>query len=128
MCGIAGYSIKENSFGFFFASEIPALLTLSGCDRRIDPDALDLFLSLRYVPHPFCAFEEIRRLPPGHLMEVEKGKVINNAPDDFYRLFEKQGVSNLLSSEIGRDGLKARQLWSLFILAKWMALFKAVLP
>jgi len=51
-----------------------------------------------------------------------------DAPDDFYRLFEKQAVSNLLSSEIGRDGLKARQLWSLFILAKWMARFKAMLP
>jgi len=55
-------------------------------------------------------------------------EVIMDAPDDFYRLFEKQGVSNLLSSEIGKNGLKARQLWSLFILAKWMAQFKAVLP
>ena len=51
-----------------------------------------------------------------------------DAQDDFYRLFEKQGISNLLSSEIGKDGLKACQLWSLFILAKWMARFKAVLP
>ena len=51
-----------------------------------------------------------------------------DAPDDFYRLFEKQGVFSLLNSEIERDGLKARQLWSLFILAKWMARFKAVLP
>ena len=55
-------------------------------------------------------------------------EVIMDAPDDFYRLFEKQGVSNLLSSEIGKNGLKARQLWSLFIPAKWMAQFKAVLP
>ena len=49
-------------------------------------------------------------------------------PNDLYRLFEKQAISNLLSSEIGKEGLKARQLWSLFILAKWMARFKAVLP
>ena len=51
-----------------------------------------------------------------------------DAQDDFYRLFEKQDVSSLLNSEIERDGLMARQLWSLFILAKWMARFKAVLP
>jgi hypothetical protein len=55
-------------------------------------------------------------------------EVIMDAPDDFYRLFEKQGVFSLLGSEIGRDGLKARQLWSLFILAKWMTRFRAVLP
>ncbi|MCK4604969.1 MAG: asparagine synthase (glutamine-hydrolyzing) [Deltaproteobacteria bacterium] len=78
--GVKPLFYVENSSGFFFASEIPALLTLSGCDRKIDPEALDLYLSLRYVPHPFCAFEEIRRLPPGHLLEVEKGKIINNAP------------------------------------------------
>lgn len=78
--GVKPLFYVENSSGFFFASEIPALLTLSGCDRKIDPDALDLFLSLRYVPHPFCAFKEIRRLPPGYLLEVEKGRIINNAP------------------------------------------------
>jgi hypothetical protein len=50
-----------------------------------------------------------------------------DVPNDFYGLFEKQAVSNLLSSEIGKEGLKARQFWSLFILAKCMAQFKAVL-
>ena len=41
--GVKPLFYVENSFGFFFASEIPALITLSGCDRKIDPDALDLF-------------------------------------------------------------------------------------
>jgi hypothetical protein len=51
-----------------------------------------------------------------------------DAPNDFYILFKKQAVFNLLNPGIEGDALKARQLWSLFILAKWMTQFKAVLP
>jgi asparagine synthase (glutamine-hydrolysing) len=63
----------------------------------------------------------------GPLKDVVR-EVIMDAPNDFYILFKKQAVFNLLNPGIEGDALKARQLWSLFILAKWMTQFKAVLP
>ncbi|HEY0781294.1 MAG TPA: asparagine synthase (glutamine-hydrolyzing), partial [Thermoanaerobaculia bacterium] len=51
-----------------FASEIKALLELPDVPREIDPEALDLYLSLRYVPGPRTLFRGIRKLEPGHLL------------------------------------------------------------
>jgi len=51
-----------------FASEIKALLELPEVPREIDPEALDLYLSLRYVPGPRTIFRGIRKLQPGHLL------------------------------------------------------------
>jgi asparagine synthase (glutamine-hydrolysing) len=51
-----------------FASEIKALLVHPGVPREIDPDALDLYLSLRYVPGPRTMFRGIAKLQPGHLL------------------------------------------------------------
>jgi asparagine synthase (glutamine-hydrolysing) len=51
-----------------FASEIKALLELPDVPREVDREALDLFLSLRYVPGPRTIFRGIRKLEPGHLL------------------------------------------------------------
>jgi asparagine synthase (glutamine-hydrolysing) len=51
-----------------FASEIKALLVCPGVPRELDSEALDLYLSLRYVPGPRTLFKGIRKLEPGHLL------------------------------------------------------------
>lgn len=51
-----------------FASEIKALLEHPEVPRELDPEALDLYLSLRYVPGPRTLFRGIRKLQPGHLL------------------------------------------------------------
>ena len=51
-----------------FASEIKALLEHPEVPREVDPEALDLYLSLRYVPGPRTLFRGIRKLPPGHTL------------------------------------------------------------
>ncbi|MBI2571202.1 MAG: asparagine synthase (glutamine-hydrolyzing) [Candidatus Schekmanbacteria bacterium] len=50
-----------------FASELKALLELPGMAREIDPEALELYLSLRYVPGPLTMLKGIFKLEPGHL-------------------------------------------------------------
>jgi asparagine synthase (glutamine-hydrolysing) len=58
-----------------FASEIKAILTMEGIDRRVDPDALDAYLSLRYVPGPKTMFKDIFKLQPGHTLVVQDGRL-----------------------------------------------------
>ncbi len=49
-----------------FASELKSLLEVPGLARKIDPQALDEYLTLQYVPHPRTIFEGFCKLPPGH--------------------------------------------------------------
>jgi asparagine synthase (glutamine-hydrolysing) len=54
--------------GLAFASEIRALVVDPEVERRIDPEAVDAFLSVEYVPAPLTIYKSIRKLPPGHLL------------------------------------------------------------
>jgi asparagine synthase (glutamine-hydrolysing) len=58
-----------------FASEIKALLAVAGVERQVDYDALDAYLSLRYVPGEKTLFRGIFKLLPGHTLTVEQGGV-----------------------------------------------------
>ncbi|MBF0182870.1 MAG: asparagine synthase (glutamine-hydrolyzing) [Magnetococcales bacterium] len=62
--------------GFFFASEIQTLLALDPTlSRRIDPEGVLHYLALRYIPSPWTAWQEIRKLPPAHAMVVRQGRI-----------------------------------------------------
>jgi asparagine synthase (glutamine-hydrolysing) len=58
---------------FLFASEIAPLLADDRVGRQIDLAALDAYLALQYVPHPDTIFTDIRKLPPGHHLEINAG-------------------------------------------------------
>lgn len=58
-----------------FASEIKSLLSRSDVPRRLDPEALDLFLTYEFVIAPRTIFQGIKKLPPAHAMSVECGEV-----------------------------------------------------
>ncbi len=57
---------------FIFGSEVKAILQAPGVPREIDPRALDLYLTLQYVPHPYCMFRGIRKLSPAHYLLVDE--------------------------------------------------------
>ncbi|MDB9822321.1 asparagine synthase (glutamine-hydrolyzing) [Deltaproteobacteria bacterium] len=57
-----------------FASEIKAILCDPDVRREIDMAALDLYLTLNYIPAPWTIFKNIRKLLPGnHLLAKEQG-------------------------------------------------------
>ena len=58
---------------FAFASELKAFLTLPACERRLNPDAVDAYLSFGYIPAPLSIFRYIVKLLPGHSMTVRNG-------------------------------------------------------
>jgi asparagine synthase (glutamine-hydrolysing) len=60
--------------GFFFASELRAVL--AGLPERPAPDldAIDQYLTLQYVPAPLTAFQGVAKLPAAHCLTVEPGQ------------------------------------------------------
>jgi asparagine synthase (glutamine-hydrolysing) len=53
-----------------FASELKALLRLPGLRAEVDPDAIDAYLALQYVPGG-TGLVGIEKLPPGHVLVAE---------------------------------------------------------
>ncbi len=68
-----------------FASEIRALMTLPGLDRRLDPLATEDFLALGYIPDPQTIFAAIRRLPAAHGLLLRRGEALDCAPRRYWR-------------------------------------------
>jgi asparagine synthase (glutamine-hydrolysing) len=60
---------------FVFSSEIKAILRDPDVPREIDFEALDLYLTLNYIPATWTIFKNIRKLPPGHSLVLQKGEL-----------------------------------------------------
>ena len=58
-----------------FASELKALILHPETPRQINIEALDIFLTLEYVPAPHTIYENIFKLLPGHTLTIENGSV-----------------------------------------------------
>jgi asparagine synthase (glutamine-hydrolysing) len=57
-----------------FGSEIRAVLAAEDSKPEVDPVAVNLFLRFRYTPSPHTIFKGVRKLAPGTLLLVEKGR------------------------------------------------------
>jgi asparagine synthase (glutamine-hydrolysing) len=61
--------------GLVFGSELRTLFALDpSLSREVDPHAVDLFLSLQYVPSPGSIYKATRKLPPGHVLTWHAGR------------------------------------------------------
>lgn len=58
-----------------FGSELKAVLAHPDTPREINFSALDQFLTLEYIPSPNTIFKDIHKLPPGHWMMLENGRL-----------------------------------------------------
>src|SRR5438876_2097121 len=66
------YKIRNGQFTF--GSEIRPIIAAQHSKPEVDPVALKLFLQFRYTPSPLTIFQGIRKLAPGTMLVVEKGK------------------------------------------------------
>ena len=59
-----------------FASELKALLVDAKLPRRIEPEALDCYLAMGYVPGELCMLQGFNKLPPAHtlLFDLKTGQ------------------------------------------------------
>lgn len=58
-----------------FGSELKALLFHPDIPREVDHAAIDLFLSLEYIPAPRTIYRDVHKLLPGYVLVVENGQV-----------------------------------------------------
>jgi asparagine synthase (glutamine-hydrolysing) len=58
-----------------FSSELKAFLVDSRFPRRVDPEALRLYLRYGYVPSPYTIYAAARKLAPGHFLVCENERV-----------------------------------------------------
>jgi asparagine synthase (glutamine-hydrolysing) len=68
------YTLLEDKT-LIFGSELKAVLAHPGVRRRLNPKALDLFLTLEYVPAPLTIFDGIHKLPAAHMLVYQEGRV-----------------------------------------------------
>ena len=72
--------IKPLHYGFtssgdlVFASELKGLLAHPGVERGLDPQALEDYLALGYVPDPKSIYRGIFKLSPGHWLSWHAGE------------------------------------------------------
>jgi asparagine synthase (glutamine-hydrolysing) len=59
----------------YFGSEIKAMLAAAPELKTVDPEGILQFFYFGYVPDPYSAFRDIRKLPPGHLAEFRSGEI-----------------------------------------------------
>ncbi len=81
-----------------FASEMRSILAVRPELAKLDQPALLQYMYFGYIPDPATAFEPIRKLPPGHLLEFEKGEVRVRQYWDFpqYGTYEPASEEELL--------------------------------
>lgn len=69
------FGVKPMYYAFhngrlLFGSEIKAILSDTSFGRRLNFEALNTFLTLRYNPSPQTLFEGVKKLPPGFFLKV----------------------------------------------------------
>ncbi len=62
------YYFDKKRKTLLFCSEIKSLLKYPGFEKEINPEALDYFMTLEYIPAPLTMYNGVHKLKPGHLM------------------------------------------------------------
>ena len=61
--------------GIAWAEEPAILSRLPGVNAGTDPHAVDLYLTMRYIPSPFTMYKGVRKLPPASVLTLRGGKI-----------------------------------------------------
>lgn len=86
---------------FAFGSEIKSILEVPGIDRSIDVEALNRFLTFEYISAPESIFQKVRKLPPGHWLLFENGRL------SIQKYWDVPFEDEFLSEEEAKEELRA---------------------
>ena len=77
--GVRPVFYTEQRDGFYFASEVKALLEVPGITAELDPVALDQIFTLWFPLAPRTPFKGISELPPGHILVADRQGIRSRA-------------------------------------------------
>ncbi len=69
------YSILPDG-QFVFGSELKVLKQHPALPRKVDPQAIEDYFALGYVPEPKTIYRDVCKLPPGHTLLLQRGKPV----------------------------------------------------
>lgn len=76
-CGQKPFYYWNQQGKFVFASEIKAIVACPHVERAANLNAIDPYLTLRYVPEPETMFKDVYTLPAGHSLTLKaSGEVV----------------------------------------------------
>lgn len=67
------YALRDRTLTF--GSELNSVMRDPAVPDDIDPQAVDAFLALRYIPHPLSIYRAVRKLPPAGRLIWDDGAV-----------------------------------------------------
>jgi asparagine synthase (glutamine-hydrolysing) len=68
------YAVQEG--GLYFSSELGSLVMALPVNPEIDLEAIDLYLSLQYIPEPRTVYKGVFKLPASHRLVWECGEFV----------------------------------------------------
>ncbi len=77
---------------FLFASELKTILAYPEINKEVDHNALDLFLSLQYIPAPYSIYKKIRQLQASEYV-ILKDKTITT--QNYYDIQVDDSLKNI---------------------------------
>lgn len=69
------YSLTPNG-DLIFGSELKALQQHPHLPRQLDPQAIESYFALGYVPEPKTIFRDVFKLEPGHSLTIQHGQTL----------------------------------------------------
>ncbi len=75
---------------FLFASEMKSILQY-GVEKNIDHTSLYTYFQLNYIPAPHTIFEQVKKLMPGHYLEIRNKKL---SIHQYYEIPNKKNAEN----------------------------------
>ncbi|HVZ87581.1 MAG TPA: asparagine synthase (glutamine-hydrolyzing) [Polyangia bacterium] len=104
-CGIKPlYYAELADGGLAFGSELTAVLAHGGVDRALGADGLASYFFSDYVHPPYTIVGAVKKLPPGHTLIWERGRL--QAPQPFWQVPEAKAAPR------ESDRALAERLWS----------------
>ncbi len=73
--GIKPLYFTETCVGIVFGSEVKAILAAPETSKEMDCDALNDYISLKYIPEPKSIYKNIHKLKPGTFLKIKKGDI-----------------------------------------------------
>lgn len=79
-----------------FASELKSLVALPDFTGRLDRNALTSYLRFLYVPAPASIYQDVYKLPPGHLLTIRDPAAPVPAPEPYWSAIDaaREGAAN----------------------------------